>query len=84
MTIRSALGVYPQERVASLTLSATGLLHQTLNLLQHWEKLKSRDKEQGKCNSKAGRKRGFLGGEVGGDRKVTRYYHLIPKLINGH
>lgn len=47
-------------------------------------KVKKQRQGKGKYNSKAGRKRGFLGGEVGGDTEVTSYHHLIPKLINGH
>lgn len=79
MTVRSELGVCTQERVTSLTLSATGLLHQTLNLLQHREKLESRDKEQGKLTLRQAEREVFLGGEVGGGREVTSYYHLIPR-----
>ena len=68
-----------QGRVASLTSSATGLLHQTLNLPQRWEKLESRDKDQGKLTLRQAEREVFSGGEVGGGREVTSYCHLIPR-----
>lgn len=41
-------------------------------------KVRKQRQGTGKANAKAGRKRGFLGGEVGGGREVTSY-HLIPR-----
>lgn len=51
-------------------------------LAQHWEKLKSRDKEQQKCNSKAGKKkREFL--FCGGKGAEHSWANTTP-FLDGH
>lgn len=80
MTVRSELGACMQERVTSLTLSATGLLHQTLNLLQHWEKSESRDKEQGKLMLRQAEKEVFLGERWEGEERSQ----AITSFPDGH